>query len=168
MSRRVVVECDQPQCLGTFRGTSATATFEELVAESIGFGWTTVAGRHYCDVHPQPGKRKAEVTVRHAAIRRVFNEMAEDYEGHDLYGEVAARCHVGRATVGRAVQARLGTIELEPVDRDEGAEILDRASRRLLNISGADFTDRLQRNDVAGLDHTAVMKLAMLLPLSGR
>ncbi len=60
----------------------------------------------------------------------------------------------------------LGTVESRAVNQAEGREILDRAAHRLLDMSGDDFTARWNAGDIEGMDHTAAMKVAMLIPLA--
>lgn len=64
------------------------------------------------------------------------------------------------------MEAKLGRVEITPVDQQEGAAILDRAAHRLLNMSGDEFVDRWERGDTEGMDHVAAMKVAMLIPLA--
>ena len=59
-----------------------------------------------------------------------------------------------------------GVVETEEVDREEGAEIVDAAARRLLDISGDEFMTKWDAGEGIEGDHVSVMKVAMLLPLA--
>lgn len=58
------------------------------------------------------------------------------------------------------------TIEITPIGREEGVQILDRAAWRLLNMSGDEFVRRWEHGDTENMDHVAAMKVAMLIPLA--
>lgn len=105
----MVIACDSQHrvvpgpCCGVFWGRSGE-TFAAMVLRSLGCGWTTTAGRHYCDAHPHASKRRNEVADRYALIRRTMADVKGcGYNGTDIYGDVAERCGVSRATVGRAL-----------------------------------------------------------------
>lgn len=71
--------------------------------------------------------------------------------------------------VGRddLMDGELGTVEIDAIDRDEGARILDATARRLLDMSGDEFVERWNRGETDDMDHVAAMKVAMLIPLAG-
>jgi hypothetical protein len=64
------------------------------------------------------------------------------------------------------MDSELGNVDITPVEREEGTQILDRAARRLLDMSGEDFVVRWEAGDTEGMDHVAAMKVAMLIPLA--
>ena len=66
-----------------------------------------------------------------------------------------------------AMDGELGTVQIDAIGQDEGAQILDATARRLLHMSGAEFVERWNRGDTDDMDHVAAMKVAMLIPLAG-
>jgi len=72
-----------------------------------------------------------------------------------------------RPTVPRfAVQGRTRQKAPEFISKREAAELLDRQSRRYLNISGKEFRERYDSGDLAGLDPVAVRRVSFILPMS--
>ncbi|BCM66464.1 hypothetical protein EASAB2608_01798 [Streptomyces sp. EAS-AB2608] len=56
--------------------------------------------------------------------------------------------------------------EVVEVDYTEGAQILDRAARRKLGISGEEFIRRWDAGEYAGAEHVKAQEVADLLPFA--
>jgi hypothetical protein len=52
------------------------------------------------------------------------------------------------------------------VSRQQGAKILDRQARKYLGMSGDEFVRRYRAGEIEDPDRSAVVRLAMLIPLS--
>jgi len=61
---------------------------------------------------------------------------------------------------------QLGEVTVEPIDESRGRELLDRKAQQLLGVSGDEFLTKWDRGEYRNSDHTAVMKLATLIPLA--
>jgi hypothetical protein len=57
-------------------------------------------------------------------------------------------------------------VEVVEVSREEGREMLDRAAREALNISGDEFLSKWDAGDYADADDPAVTRVAMLIPFA--
>lgn len=60
----------------------------------------------------------------------------------------------------------LGMVVEDQINAAQGADILDRAAKKRLGITGAEFVSRWDRGDYADLDHVTVMEVAALIPLA--
>jgi hypothetical protein len=58
----------------------------------------------------------------------------------------------------------MGNVEVKRITQDESWRVFDRTARRLLNISGEEFSRRWDRGDYAERDAIDVMQVAMLRP----
>ena len=58
----------------------------------------------------------------------------------------------------------MGGVSFELISAEEQWEIFDDASRRLLNMDGAEFADRWDRGEFVDKDDPGVMQVAILRP----
>ena len=58
----------------------------------------------------------------------------------------------------------MGGVSFERISAEEQWEIFDDASRRLLDIDGAEFAGRWDRGEFVGRDEPGVMQVAILRP----
>ena len=56
------------------------------------------------------------------------------------------------------------SVELEEITAEQAQERFNQACENLLNISGAEFEDRIDRNDYSDLDRSVAMRVAMIRP----
>jgi hypothetical protein len=56
--------------------------------------------------------------------------------------------------------------EVRELDREEGAALFDKTTRKLLGIPGTEFLARWDRGDYEDSDDMAITKVAMLIPFA--
>jgi hypothetical protein len=66
----------------------------------------------------------------------------------------------------REVEVSDREVEVVEVSRKEGRDMLDRAAREVLNISGDEFLDRWDAGEYEDADDPAVTRVAMLIPFA--
>jgi hypothetical protein len=57
-------------------------------------------------------------------------------------------------------------IEVAEATREEGREMLDRAAREVLNLTGEEFLARWDAGDYRDADDPAITRVAMLIPFA--
>lgn len=58
------------------------------------------------------------------------------------------------------------SVEVDEASHDEGKDILDRASREVLNIPGEEFLAKWDAGDYEGVDDPEITRVSMLIPFA--
>lgn len=72
------------------------------------------------------------------------------------------------ATATRSTPRQGSARGVKYVSRTQGRKILDRQARKYLGMSGDEFVQKYRSGQLGDVDRSAVLRVAMLIPLADR